>query len=271
MPQDVLSRLIGELTYPDISKRLRASSVLCLPLGSFEQHGPHLPLNTDLVLAEAFTARIVERFGESHDLWQLPALPIGLSREHDWAPGTLTLSVAGMVHLLRELASEISRSLPARNLFVVNGHGGNRGILDALGRELRGDFGLNVCTLQLGAVMSPVAGPGVPEIHGGRDETSAMLVLAPELVRKERIADLRSPPNAAAVRAQILDPGVSFPWRTDDPGLADKGVIGDAAAADVAHGRVIVERVLVAAGRALDQFRDNATISWGSKPQTGQP
>ena len=90
-----------------------------------------------------FTRRIVERWGEAYDLWQLPALPIGLSREHDWAPGTLSLSVAGMTALLRDLAREIARSLPARNLLIVNGHGGNRGILEALGRELRGDFGLN--------------------------------------------------------------------------------------------------------------------------------
>ena len=60
-----------------------------------EQHGPHLPLNTDMVLAEAFTGAIVERWGEAYDLWQLPALPVGLSREHAWAPGTLSLSVAG--------------------------------------------------------------------------------------------------------------------------------------------------------------------------------
>ena len=65
-------------------------------MGSMEQHGPHLPLNTDTVLAEAFTRRIVERWGEAYDLWRLPAIAIGLSREHDWAAGTLSLSVGGM-------------------------------------------------------------------------------------------------------------------------------------------------------------------------------
>ena len=101
-----------------------------------EQHGPHLPLNTDTVLAEAFTRRIVERWGEAYDLWQLPPIAIGLSREHDWAAGTLSLSVAGMTALLRDLCREIVRALPARNLLIVNGHGGNRGILEALGREI---------------------------------------------------------------------------------------------------------------------------------------
>src|SRR5262245_51982462 len=114
-------RTIGELTFREASAALRASSVLCLPLGSMEQHGPHLPLNTDTVLAEAFTRRIVERWGEAFDLWQLPALTAGLSREHGWASGTLSLSVGGMAAHLRDLASAIVRGLPARNLLIVNG------------------------------------------------------------------------------------------------------------------------------------------------------
>ncbi len=137
MARPANTRVIGELTFQEIASSLRAASVLCLPMGSMEQHGPHLPLNTDTVLAEAFTRRIVERWGEAYDLWQLPAFAIGLSYEHAWASGTLSLSVAGMTAQLRDLAREIARSLPARNLMIVNGHGGNRGMLEALGRELR--------------------------------------------------------------------------------------------------------------------------------------
>ncbi len=65
-----------------------------------------------------------------------------------------------MTAVLRDLAREIARALPARNLLIVNGHGGNRGILEALGRELRGDFGLNLGALHLGAMISPVHGRG---------------------------------------------------------------------------------------------------------------
>mgnify|MGYP003694102017 CR=1 FL=1 len=74
-------------------------------------------------------------------------LPIGLSREHDWAPGTLALSIQNFVALLRDLARNIVRALPARNLAIVNGHGGNRGVLDNLIHELRGDFALNACVI----------------------------------------------------------------------------------------------------------------------------
>src|SRR5438552_1647226 len=126
------ARRIGDLTFQEVPQAVKPASILCLPLGSIEQHGPHLPLSTDLVLAEAFTSAIIARWGQTYDLWQLPALPVGLAREHEWAPGTLSLSVAGMTALLRDLGRAIARALPAKNLLIVNGHGGNRGMLDAL-------------------------------------------------------------------------------------------------------------------------------------------
>jgi creatinine amidohydrolase/Fe(II)-dependent formamide hydrolase-like protein len=254
-------RTLAELAFPEVSGRLKTSSILCLPLGAIEQHGAHLPLNTDVIVAEGLTRRIVARWGEEFDLWQLPTLPLGLSREHDWAPGTISLSVASMTALIRDLGREIVRALPTRNLLIVNGHGGNRGILEALGRELRADFGLNICALHTGALMSPAGNAAIPEIHAGKDETSAMLALAPHLVRREAIAALKGSPDGEAVRALILDPATSFPWRSDDPRIAAAGVIGDAREASVEHGQAIVARVVEAAGEALTRLVENQRVA----------
>jgi creatinine amidohydrolase len=257
MTGSAISRVIGDLTFQEVGSALRESSILCLPMGSMEQHGPHLPLNTDTVLAEAFTGRIIERWGEQHDLWRLPPISIGLSREHDWAAGTLSLSVSGMTAVLRDICREVVRALPARNLLIVNGHGGNRGMLEALGRELHGDFGLNLCALHLGAMMSPVTDAAVPEIHAGKDETSVMLALAPDLVRRERIPGLKAPPAGDAVRATILDPATSWPWSSGDQRIAVAGVIGDARAASVEHGNAIVARIVEATGAVLKKLGEN--------------
>ena len=92
-------RSVGELTSPEVSQCLQATSILCLPIGAIEQHGAHLPLDTDVVVAEELTRRIVARWGDELDLWQLPTVSISLSREHDWAPGTLSLSIQNFVAL----------------------------------------------------------------------------------------------------------------------------------------------------------------------------
>jgi creatinine amidohydrolase len=249
------SRSIAELTSPDIARQLRETSILCLPLGAIEQHGPHLPLNTDGVIAEGLTRAIVARWGDPFDLWQLPAIPIGLSREHDWAPGTLSLSLVTFVTVLRDLARDLARALPARNLAIVNGHGGNRGVLENLLREFQGDFGLNACAIHP-FDLAKVAG-GAFDVHGGASETSLMLALAPDLVRRDLIARPAQAPDADAIRAVIYDRGTTWPWRTDDPRLTHDGVIGDATAATAELGRAIVESVVAESRSVFERLLDN--------------
>jgi creatinine amidohydrolase len=241
MGRTPLPRAIGDLTSPEISRKLKPASILCLPLGAIEQHGAHLPLNTDVVLAEELTRAIVARLGDELDLWQLPTFPIGLSREHDWAPGTLSLSVAGFAGLLKELTRELVRALPARNLAIVSGHGGNRGILESLLQELRSELSLNACVLHPFDLAKVAGMPAGPDVHGAVGETSLMLALAPDLVRRDQIGAHGAPPRPDAVAALIFDRGATFPWRTDDPRLARMGVIGDPAGASPELGCAMVE------------------------------
>lgn len=255
MPKDAPSRLIGELTFLDIATRLRVSSILLLPIGSIEQHGPHLPLNTDVLLAEEFTRRIIARWGETYDLWQLPTLTVSLAREHEWAPGTLSLSVAGMTAILRELGREIARGLPTRNVAIINGHGGNRGILEALAQDFRADFGLNVCVLHPAAWVDAGANMAIPEIHGGTNETSMMLATAPKLVRRDRIPQ-KINLAAEAVRTTVVDPAVTWPWTSNEKQIADTGVIGDPKIASSELGERLLDRVATNAGGVFKRLLD---------------
>jgi creatinine amidohydrolase len=255
------SRSLGDLTFPEVSQRLLETSILCLPIGAIEQHGAHLPLNTDVIVAEELTRRIVARLGDELDLWQLPTVSISLSREHDWAPGTLSLTIQSFVALLRDLARDIARALPARNLAIVNGHGGNRGVLDNLIHELRGDFALNACVIHPFDLSKAKTHATSPDVHGGKSETSVMLALAPHLVRREKIAPARAPPDREAIAALIFDRGVSFPWRTDDPRLTSSGVIGEAEAASPELGRAILDSVVEEAGGVLRRLLENQRLA----------
>ena len=257
------SRAVGDLTFPEVSRRLQQRSVLCLPIGAIEQHGAHLPLNTDVVVAEGLARRIIARWGDEFDLWLLPTVSIGLSREHDWAAGTLSLTIQSFVALMRDMARDIVRALPARNLLIVNGHGGNRGILDNLIRELAGDFALNACVIHPFDLSKADTRASRPDIHGGKAETSVMLALAPELVRRELIAPAGGRPDDRAIAALICDRGVSYPWRTDDPRLAAGGVIGEADGASADLGQAIIESVIEETGGVLRRLLENQRLMPG--------
>ncbi len=248
-------RLLGELTYQHVFTKITARSVLILPVGSIEQHGPHLPLNTDVVIAEGLAARIIARWGETLDLWRLPTVSVSLAREHEWAAGTLSLSVYGMTALMRDLGRTIARALTTRNLLILNGHGGNRGILEALVRDLRADCGLNVCVFHPAALSDGKNGGGVLEIHGGKNETSLMLALAPHLVRRERMTSAAIA-NPAAIEERILDLSVTWPWSSDDVRLAADGVIGDPREAMAEIGEKLIETAVSAAGKIINQLLD---------------
>jgi len=257
------SRLVGELTFPDVSQWLKETSILCLPIGAFEQHGAHLPLNTDAVIAEELARRIVARWGQEFDLWLLPTISISLSREHDWAPGTLSLSIETFVALLKDLAREIVRALPARNVVMVNGHGGNRGILDNLMHELHRECGLNPCVIHPFDLAQATERTASPDVHAGRSETSVMLALAPHLVRQDQMTSAREATrndSRDAIATMIFDRGASFPWRTDDRRLAANGIIGQPHDASAEFGQAIVDRVIAQSAGVLRRLLENQRL-----------
>jgi creatinine amidohydrolase len=248
MSDCIAKRQIGELTFPEISRHLHETSVLCLPIGAIEQHGPHLPLNTDVIIAEEITRRLLARWAETFDLWQLPTVSVGLSREHEWAPGTLSLSIASFTALMRDLGRSIRQNLPTRHLAIVNGHGGNRGVLQTLVYELQGDFGLNTCVIHPLALAKIDTGSAVPEIHGGRDETSVMLALAPHAVRTDMIGSLTGVPDAGVVKELVIDQGATWAWSSDDARLAEQGVTGQPLGSSAQLGDAIIESIVREAG-----------------------
>jgi creatinine amidohydrolase/Fe(II)-dependent formamide hydrolase-like protein len=253
-------RSIGDLTFPEISRNLRETSILCLPIGAIEQHGAHLPLGTDVVVAEGLTRALIARWGDPFDLWQLPTLSVSLSREHDWAPGTLSLSVQTFAALLKEMGGELVRAVPARNLVIVNGHGGNRGLLENLLHELWGGHGLNACVIHPFDLAKTATGSACPDVHGGAAETSIMLALAPDLVRSDMIQQADQPPAPDDIAALVFDRGVSWPWRSDDPRLAQMGIIGDPRRASAEHGNAMIESMVVQARGVFARLLENQSL-----------
>ncbi|MFG2667577.1 creatininase family protein [Streptomyces sp. NPDC048387] len=244
-------RQLDRLTAAALTARVQAGSVLCLPVGSTEQHGPHLPLATDTLIAEEFTRQLVATHGEVFDLWQLPAVPYGIAPEHAWAPGTLSLTITEFTTLLHTLTVQYVRATKARHLVLVNGHGGNRGVLTALVYELGHAHDISVCVLHPLALAHLPAGDRA-EIHAGLHETALMLHLAPSAVHLDQLAD-HPPQGADEIRRQITDRGVTWPWTSGDPRISVAGVIGnDPRTATPALGARLLDQAVAATVPALE-------------------
>lgn len=252
------SRTYGCLTAASITTQFTRQTILCLPIGSYEQHGPHLPLHTDTVIAEKFSDRLIERYGDDYDIWALPTLPYGLSLEHAWSPGTISLRSNVFINLLSAVVGEYVRATPARNILIVNGHGGNRGVLEAALYELRRDHGVNSCVIHPSALSKIKVDNSLPEIHSGMRETSVMLALAPDDVHLDRIPTdyAESSTQRDLIRQFVLDRGVTWPWSSRDERISKLGIIGsDPREATLALGESTISSALDSCQEVLATLR----------------
>jgi creatinine amidohydrolase len=248
------SRHLAELRAPDIDRLLSERSVVVQPLGAIEQHGPHLPFNTDLLIARRVADAAVGRVGEELDVWALPPLAYTKSNEHAWSAGTIWLSATTLLAVLDDIGRCVART-PARKLVFMNGHGGNSALVGVANRELRLRHGLMTFLAhpglppdQGGESPAPELGMGV---HAGADETSIMLHLAPDLVDMSTAS--RNVPEQLAANEHVRFGGpVGFGWLSNDFG--PDGHIGDPTAASAERGEVLFNGAVDAFCSALAEI-----------------
>jgi creatinine amidohydrolase len=233
-----------DIHWPDIAGSALARWIAVMPLAATEQHGPHLPLGTDVMIAEAYLARVRERLADTIPATFLPLQPVGISTEHLQYPGTLTLPTDVALKTWMALGESVARA-GVRKLVMVTSHGGNSAAMTLVAQDLRAQHGLLVVTTSWSRF-------GVPEglfsadelrhgIHGGAVETSIMLARYPETVRKEAIADFRPASIAMEKDFRWLSAHRPAPlaWQAQD--IHPSGAAGDATKATAARGEQLLD------------------------------
>jgi creatinine amidohydrolase len=241
-----LPRYWSQLTTRDFAALDVAATVAVLPLGATEQHGPHLPLGVDTVLAEGIVAASLPRLPADLPVLFLPTQQIGLSPEHARFAGTLTLSAETVIRMWKEIGAGVARA-GVKKLVLFNAHGGHVGAMDIVARELRAEHGLIVYSvswfnLPLGDAGAQFgAGEHRFGVHAGDIETSMMLALAPQQVRMAEAKNFRSTSEQRAADYAILGNGKSakLGWAMED--YNPQGAAGNAAAATAARGQAVVD------------------------------
>ena len=254
------SRFWADLCTRDFAQLDPARTIAVLPVAATEQHGPHLPLGVDSVLADGIVAASLPHLAPELSVLFLPTQAVGLSPEHARFPGTLTLKTETVLRLWTDIGESVAAA-GVRKLLLFNSHGGQVSVLDLVARDLRARLNLLVygCSWfnlplhdaqgqDLNALFS--AEEHRFGIHGGEIETSMMLALAPKRVKMDRAQHFASTAQARAQQFPILGNGRSakLGWQTLDYHPA--GAVGHAAAATAAKGEALVQ----AAGRALAQL-----------------
>jgi creatinine amidohydrolase len=255
-----------ELSAPDIGALDRDGTVVVLPVGSVEQHGRHLPVGTDTLLAYSVVLAASER--SSLSVAVLPPPWYGFSAHHMRFPGTVTLQPATMIALVEDIvASVVAHGF--RRVLIVNGHGGNVGVIDVLAATLGERFygsariaGLTYFELAREAIArlrrSARGGMG----HACEFETAMMQHLRPELAQPLRAAVTYPNPGSSYLTTDLLG-GSRVRTYHDFADLSESGTLGDPSLSDPEHGA----RFYAAVVEELVQFIEDFA-SWRI---TGQP
>jgi creatinine amidohydrolase len=238
------------IPWPDVAKQDAARWIAVLPLAATEQHGPHLPLRTDVLIAEAYLERVRGMLPASLPVTFLPIEEIGISTEHTDFPGTLTLSAEAALKKWMALGESVARA-GIKKLVMVTSHGGNSAAMTIVAQDLRAQYGLLAVTTawsRFGAPVGLFTGHELRHgIHGGAVETSIMLAHYPQQVRSDAIGNFE--PSSIALEKQFrwlsTHRPAPFAWQAQD--LHPSGAVGDATQASAEKG----ERLLGHGARAF--------------------
>jgi len=234
----------AQLTSPGLAGLSGETTVAILPVGAIEQHGPHLPLGTDTMIAEGLVAAALDHLSGDGEVLVLPVQQIGESTEHTAFAGTLNHEAETLLASWTEIGASLARS-GINKLVIVNAHGGQPQIVDLVAQRLRARHAMLV-------VRANYMGWPLPENlidpdeadhghHGGLCETSIMLALHPGLVRMDKAQDFASSARDLAAEHRRFGHGgrLGFAWQAQD--LNVKGVVGNAAAATADIGSALLD------------------------------
>ena len=233
-----------DMTASEAAEVAGRDAVVVLPLAAIEQHGPHLPLSTDLDIGLGLIRRAFEHVPDDVPAYVLPPLAVTASHEHAHVAGTLSMDADQLVGVIRSHGAGLARA-GVRRLVLANSHGGNRQAMDLAGLALRADHQMLVVKASYFRFERP-GSLGLPDgewkhgLHGGALETAMMLHLQSELVRTEAISRFPSLGEELAGTMRRLGPEgqASFAWLATD--LNPEGVTGDATLATAEQGERLV-------------------------------
>jgi len=253
--------LLENMKWPEVQRFDFAQFPVVIPLGSIEQHGPHLPLSTDTEIVTAIAREVESRLADR--ILVTPTLWLGHSPHHMNFPGTLSAEPGIYIGMVKSLVHSMVRH-GAKKIFLLNGHGGNEAPVPVALRELKTELSAQKDVFVafasywwLGSkTLTAVRESGVGGVgHACEMETSVMLAIAPG---KVEMSLARKSGPGAALRYRVIDMQASNPVAmvSEFDELSDSGVLGEPELATVEKGRLFLAGFAESIVEFLEDFRN---------------
>ena len=269
-------RFLSYLTWTQVAQLPdKANTVIVLPAGSTEQHGPHLPCAVDTIIAAGVVGHALARLPAAVPAFALAPITYGKSDEHLHFPGTVTLDGTTLLETITQVGESVYR-MGFRKLLIVNGHGGQPQVMEMAARELRLRHGDYTVLPHFTWRVPHAAGQFMSDrekrlsMHAGHAETAILMALAPHTVHMQHAVANYPPEFPSKVLSSDGRPACAWTARDFGP----SGVIGDPLPATPEQGRIILDSLADSWAQGITdlhhmQWLERPEQSWGRLHQTG--
>ena len=241
--------MLADLTWPEVKELVDHNTVVLLPLGACEQHGPGMTLATDIVIATELCRQVSARLAPR--VVVAPPIPWGLSDQHLGFPGTISLHPESFYLVIRDVVTSLLGH-GFRRFLLVNGHAGNMAASEVICIRLRRETAVELVGAVTYFTLAPASRADL--CHAGALETSYALALAPEVVKQEHL----TPPHLIGTLPDLAP--ATIPWAFHE--VTETGNLGDPTGASrergVAHVSVVLDRlceIVTALGDQVPAFQ----------------
>ena len=252
--------MINNLSWKEIDDMDRENVLVILPIGSVEQHGPHLPLGMDSIVAEAVLDAARGDMVAKHEILVLPTIGVGQSPEHMDFPGTITLRAETLIMVLKDILGSLARH-NFKKVVILNGHGGNIAAIGAATFDVRLSKSLLVFMFNVWAIVAGIDEDIVPreankkaECHGGELETSMMLGIDTSLVEMGMAIDEENPKLRKGKHVGMGGP-VTVNWNAYED-HAKSGISGEPSYGTETKGKAMVRYLSQMLAESVDEIME---------------
>ncbi|MEM1574250.1 MAG: creatininase family protein [Candidatus Methanomethylicaceae archaeon] len=256
--------LLSKMTWPEVKERLKETDMVIIPIGSIEQHGPALPLNTDTYIAYMIAKKVAKKVAKDIKPVIAPPIYFGFSDHHMDFPGTISINEDTLANLIIDICKSLAKH-GFRKIIILNGHGGNHAAIHRAMYELKRERNIFIAFVDIFNIVADIAKNifQPPIYHADDYETSVVMALGQNVKKEKLVKEVAHTKIPKFIKIDFLAPPPSVKVPVYLKEFTESGIIGDPTKASKEKGEKIVEAIIK---RLVDFLRELKQIKIENPP-----